>query len=507
MIYLYDSLTKKKEVFKPRKGKTVTMYNCGPTVYDYVHIGNLRSFLLADTLRRYLEWRGYKVKQVMNITDVGHMVADVDVGKDKLEMASEKEKKTPWEIAKFYTQAFFEDIDSLRVKRAWKYPKATEHVPEMIKLIGKLLKKKTAYVVNGSVYYDLKTFPRYGALSGNKVGDLVAGKRVEVKEEKRNPYDFALWIENPDHVMQWKAPWSIKAGYPGWHIECSAMSMKYLGQTMDIHTGGEDNKFPHHECEIAQSEGATGKQFVRYWLHVKHLLVNGKKMSKSLGNFYTLRDVLQKGFSPQAVRYALLSTHYCDTLNFTFDSLKAAQAALDRLNEFVNKVKSLRQAQAIFPERIRQSAEKSKGLKNLIQTARQDFTAAMDDDLNVSKALAVIFKFVRQMNQFFGKIPLSPPFPPKADPPREEKKGERGGFKEVLELLKDFDKVLGFGIGKSKTRRDIIPLEIKKLAQAREKARQVKDWARADKLRQEIEQKGYMVEDTASGPRIKKASG
>lgn len=491
MIYLYDSLGKKREVFKPQKGKTVTMYNCGPTVYDYVHIGNLRAFLFADVLRRYLEWRGYKVKQVMNITDVGHMVSDVDVGKDKLEMASEKEKKTPWEIATFYTQTFFEDIDSLGIKRAWKYPRATEHVKEMIKLIDKLLKKKAAYVVNGSVYYDLKTFPGYGELSGNKMNDLVAGKRVEVKEEKRNPYDFALWIENPNHVMQWKAPWSIKAGYPGWHIECSAMSMKYLGATLDVHTGGEDNKFPHHECEIAQSEGATGKRFVRYWLHVKHLLVNGQKMSKSLGNFYTLRDVLQKGFSPQAVRYVLMTTHYRDTLNFTFESLKAAQTALDRLNEFIKKIISY---PPLKIRGVRGSYESD--FFHLIQKARQDFAAAMDDDLNISKAMAVVFQFVKQTNQFFDKIPFSPPLI------RQPAEGERGGFKEVLELLQDFDKVLGLGLGVA--RKEVIPANIKTLAQAREKARQAKDWAQADELRQQIEQEGYTIEDTPQGPQIRK---
>ena len=452
------------------KGKTVTMYNCGPTVYDYVHIGNLRSFLFADILRRYLEWRDYKVKQVMNITDVGHMVADLDVGKDKMEAAAEREKKTPWQVADFYTKAFFGDIDAMGIKRAWKYPRATEYVKEMIKLVEQLIKKGHAYVVNGSVYYDLSTFPKYGRLSGNTMEDLVAGARVEINPEKRHPYDFALWIENPQHLMKWKAPWSIKGGYPGWHLECSAMSMKLLGKTIDIHTGGEDNKFPHHECEIAQSEGVTGKQFVRYWLHAKHLLVDGQKMSKSLGNFYTLRDLLERGFSPRAIRYVLLSTHYRDTLNFTFDSLKAAEVALERLDALVMKLQANRGQTSV-----------SGGLHHLIQETRENFARAMDDDLNISKALAVIFGFVRQANQKVLGVDT----------------------REALKLLREFDKVLGLGIGKiSKV---VIPKEIQKLAAERESARKQKKWDRADAIRKELLGLGFIVEDSPAGYLVKKA--
>lgn len=468
------------------------MYNCGPTVYDYAHIGNLRSFLLADILRRYMEWRGYKVKQMMNITDVGHMVADADVGTDKMEAAANREKKTPWQIAEFYEKAFFNDIDTLGIKRAWKYPKATGHIKEMIKLIQALIKNGRAYAANGSIYYDLQKFPGWGKLSGNKLKDLVAGKRVKINPEKKSPYDFALWIEDPKHLMQWKAPWSIKTGYPGWHIECSAMAMKYLGETVDIHTGGEDNKFPHHECEIAQSEGATGKRFVKYWLHIKHLLVDGKKMSKSLSNFYTLSDILERGFSPRAVRYVLLAAHYRDTLNFTFEGLKAAEAALVRIDAFAAKIQGLRlrppradSAQAIFPER---NEVKSKGLQKLVKQAREDFTKAMDDDLNVSKALAVIFDFIRKVNTL-EEVGFQLP--------------HLAGQHEVRFLLREFDKVLGLDIGKVKKEAPI-PAEVKRLIQEREEARKRKDWKLADEIREKIKKQGFHIEDTPELPLIKK---
>ncbi len=479
MLKLYNSLTKQKEKFvalaeEKSKIKKVTMYNCGPTVYDYVHIGNLRSFLIADLLRRYLEFSGYKVKQVMNITDVGHMTSDAEAGEDKLEVAAKREKKSPREIADFFTKAFFDDIEKVNIQKAWKYPKATDHIKEMIKIIEKLLKNGYAYKVNGSVYFDLSKFSAYGKLSGNTVQDLLAGARVEVVSEKKNPYDFALWIENPKHVMQWKAPWSIVAGYPGWHLECSAMSMKYLGETIDIHTGGEDNKFPHHECEIAQSEGATGKQFARCWLHVRHLLVNGEKMSKSKGNFYTLENILEKGYSPRAVRYLLLSTHYRDSLNFTFEGLKAAETALQRLDETWTK---LNEAKA-------KNGKGGSDLTQAIKRARAEFGAALDEDLNISGALAAVFNFIRQINSAIA-----------------------GGIskKEIAaakNLLLEMDGVLGFGLQKIK--KEKISLEIKNLLAKREQARKNKDWAKADEARKEIEGAGYVVEDTADGQKLKK---
>lgn len=477
MLNLYNSLTRKKEEFRPQKDGRVTMYNCGPTVYDYAHIGNLRSFLFADVLRRYLEWSGYRVKQVMNITDVGHMVADVDVGTDKLEAAAQKEQKTPWEIADFYTKAFFRDIDALGIKRAWKYPRATDHVKEMIKIVKKLLKLGFAYEVNGSVYFDLSKFPQWGALSGNKLADLQAGARVEINKEKRHPNDFALWIENPRHAMQWKAPWSREAGYPGWHIECSAMSMKYLGETLDIHTGGEDNKFPHHECEIAQSESATGSPFVRYWLHTKHLLVDGKKMSKSLGNFYTLADLEKKGFAPRAVRYLLVSTHYRDEMNFTLDGLRAACEALDRLDELAGKLA------AIAKDRARRDTPSAP--EDTLGRARMDFRAAMDDDLNVSKALAVLFAAVKELNALLARRNLS-----------------RRDARLALRFLRECAGVFGFEFQRKE---EDIPPQVKTLAREREEARKVKDWKRADALRARIAEMSYEIEDTSEGFLIKKA--
>ncbi|MEK7606627.1 MAG: cysteine--tRNA ligase [Patescibacteria group bacterium] len=478
MLTLYNSLTRKKEQFQAQKDGKVAMYNCGPTVYDYAHIGNLRTFLFADILRRYLEWSGYRVKQVMNITDVGHMVADADTGTDKLEAAAAREQKTPWEIAEYYTKAFFRDIDALNIQRAWKYPRATDHVKEMIQIIKILLKRGFAYEVNGSVYFDLSKFPKWGALSGNKLEDLQAGARVEIKEEKRHPSDFALWIENPKHVMQWKAPWSRVAGYPGWHIECSAMSMKYLGETIDIHTGGEDNKFPHHESEIAQSESSTGNPFARYWLHTKHLLVDGKKMSKSLGNFYTLADLEKKGFDPREVRYLLISTHYRDEMNFTLDGLRAAGEALNRLDEFAAKLA------AVAKDRKRK-ADTPAAPEEVIARARTDFQAAMDDDLNVSKALAGVFSFVKKLNSLLARQNFS-----------------SRDARLALVFLQECGGVFGFNFGEKEV--EEIPPEVKKLVQEREEARVAKDWKRADELREKIGKLGYEVEDVPGGWKIKK---
>ncbi|MFH2136846.1 MAG: cysteine--tRNA ligase [Patescibacteria group bacterium] len=476
MLELYNSLTKQKEKFQSlteekNKKKLVTMYTCGPTVYDYVHIGNLRSFLVADLLRRVLEFEGYKVKQVMNITDVGHMTSDSEAGEDKMEAAARREKKDPWQIARFFTKAFFSDIKKINLEKAWKYPKATDHVKEMIKIIEKLIKNGYAYEANGSVYFDLSKFSDWGKLSGNRIEDLIAGARVEVLPEKKNPYDFALWIKNPSHVMQWNSPWG--KGYPGWHIECSAMSMKYLGETIDIHTGGEDNKFPHHESEIAQSEGATGKQFVRFWLHVKHLLVDGEKMSKSKNNFYTLNQVLEKGFSPRAVRYLLLSTHYRDSLNFTFDGLNAAEKNLAKIDEAWTKLNS-----AVY---------KSDGGAELFRAAEKnlvDFEAALSDDLNISGALAALLNFIKEINTALT-----------AGVSRDE-------VLIAKRTLLSMDGVLGFGLEILKEGK--IPEKIKKLLVEREQARKIKDWKRADELRAEIEELGYTVEDTAEGQKVKK---
>ncbi|MEK7516552.1 MAG: cysteine--tRNA ligase [Patescibacteria group bacterium] len=481
MLKLYDSFTKEKQAFKPRRGRTVTMYNCGPTVYDFVHIGNLRYFIFTDVLRRYLEYSGYRVKQVMNITDVGHTTTDGEGGEDKVEAAARKRAVSPKQITEEYTKAFFADLRSLGVKRAWKYPRATRHVRDMLTLIAKLIQRGHAYVVSGSVYYDLDTFPKYGMLSGNKVSDLIPGARVEVIAEKRHPYDFALWIRNPAHLMQWSAPWG--KGYPGWHIECSAMAMRYLGATLDIHTGGEDNKFPHHECEIAQSEGATGKQFARYWLHVAHLLVDGEKMSKSKGNYYILAELLKRGFSakggsasggePRAVRYLLISAHYRDALNFTFDSLAAAAGALRRLDEFWAALRDARSGR-----------DMQSGLRRLVQETREEFVQAMDDDLNTPKALGLLFTFVRNANPLLRTGVAA------------------SELKEAQRLVADTARV--FGLTLRTPRASAVPAEVKKLLAEREDARAASDWAHADAIRKEIEVFGYTVEDTPEGQKVKR---
>jgi len=469
MLKLYNTLTKRKEPFKPLRKGIVTMYNCGLTVYDYAHIGNLRAFTFADVLRRYLEYKGFTVKQVMNFTDVGHMFSDVDIGEDKMEAAAKRERKDPWAIAEFYIKAFLEDSKKMNFEEPMARPRATEHINDMIELIRKLIKNGFAYVVNGSVYFDVTKFKDYGKLSGNTIEKLKtgAGGRVKFNPDKRNQFDFALWINDPTHIMNWKSPWCEK-GYPGWHIECSAMAMKYLGETIDIHTGGVDNLFPHHENEIAQSEGATGKKFVNYWLHNEHLLVEGRRMGKSLGNFYTLRDLLAKGYDAKAIRYLLMSTHYRQQLNFTFKGLEAAKNAVDRLINFTRR---------LIDARGRGCGEK---LKTLMNDVKERFEEAMDDDLNVSVALAAIFDFLREVNKLMDDNMLS----------KEE-------AEEVYKLMMRFDKVLGI-IGEVK-KEEKLPEEAKELIRKREEARKAKDWETADKIREQLKAMGVIIEDTPQG--------
>jgi len=472
MLKLRDSYSKKLQVFRPQKGTRVTMYNCGPTVYDHLTIGNLRSFLFADVLRRYLAYRGFRVEQVMNITDVGHALGDVDAGRDKVEEAAAREDTTPQAIAEKFTKIFFEDIRRLNILPAAAYPRATEHVGEMIALIAVLLKKGFAYESGGDVYFDLSRFPRYGRLSGNTKESLISGHRVEVNDRKKHPYDFALWIKNPRHLMQWDAPWG--RGYPGWHIECSAMSVSALGPTIDIHTGGEDNKFPHHEAEIAQSEAATGKPFVRYWLHAAHLLVNGEKMSKSLGNYLRLDDLIAKGYEPRAVRYALVASHYRDTQNFTLASLDAAVSALDRLDAFWSR---LHEGSAGSGKRV--------SMRQILAHAKKGFMDAMDADLNVPKALGALFSFVHEANAALD---------------RGVSALDRLAARTLTHAL--VDDVLGIELQRARAVR--VPAEVERLVAEREAARTQKDFARADGLREQIEVHGYAVKDTPEGPRVRK---
>ncbi len=463
MLKLYNTLTRKKEVFKPIKKGVVSMYSCGPTVYDFAHIGNFRSYLAVDILKRYLKFKSYKVKHIMNITDVD----------DKTIIASKKQKISLKDYTKKYTKAFFEDLKTLNIDPADIFPKATEHIKEMVSMIQKLIKKGLAYKGDDNCwYYDVSKFKNYGKLAKLKMEGLKEGARVKQDSyEKENAQDFALWkaYDKNDGDVFWKT--ELGKGRPGWHIECSAMNTKYLGNTFDIHTGGVDLIFPHHENEIAQTEGSTGKPYVRFWIHNEHLAVDGKKMSKSLNNFYTLRDILEKGHDPKAVRYLLLSTHYRTKLNFTFKSLEAAKTAVDKINNFIFNLEHMNCKEDIG------------NIDELIKEAKAAFEIKMDDDLNISEALAVIFDFIRDTN----KLRLS------------KKDAEK-----VTKLMKEFDKVLG--IIDFKKKEEKIPAEIKKLIQKREKARKEKNFKESDKIREEIKNKGYTVEDSSEGPRIKKIS-
>ncbi len=333
-LQVYNTLTRQKEEFRTLEPGVVRMYNCGPTVYGRAHIGNLRSFLFADTLRRWLEYRGFRVEQVMNITDVGHILADADAGEDKIEAQARKENRDPWAISRAWTELFFQDLAALGFRKARQNPRASEHIPEMLEIIEGLIAKGYAYQTGGDVYFEVAKFPRYGRLSGNKVEELDAGNRIEVREEKRHPADFALWKSDPKHLMKWPSRFGPD-GFPGWHIECSAMSRKHLGDQLDIHTGGEDNIFPHHECEIAQTEAFTGRPFASYWMHAKFLQVDGGKMSKSLGNVWSLDDIRARGFQPRQLRFCLIRGHYRAPLNFTWDILKESAAALENLDDLV----------------------------------------------------------------------------------------------------------------------------------------------------------------------------
>jgi cysteinyl-tRNA synthetase len=470
MLKFYNTLTGKKEEFLSMDKKVVTMYNCGLTVYDYAHIGNLRSYTFADILRRYLEYKGYVVKQVMNFTDVGHMFNDADVGEDKMESAAKKNNMNPWFLADFYIKAFLEDSKAMKFEEPMVRPKATEHIQEMIAMIQKLIENGYAYEVNGSVYYDVAKFKDYGKLSGNTLDKLQAGAggRVEFNKDKKNQFDFALWINDPTHIMNWKSPWSEK-GYPGWHIECSTMSRKYLGDTIDIHTGGEDNIFPHHESEVAQSEGATGKQFVRYWMHVRHLLVNGEKMSKSKGNFFTLRDLISKGYSSKALRYLMLSANYRTSMNFTEESLKNSEKTVRGLVNFMDKIKEMKL-----------DGEYNINLGEFVINTKKKFEESMDDDLNTPLALASIFDMVSAVNKAM-----------------DDKKLSRKNLTEAYDAMMEFDKVLGV----LEHDKGELPKELMDLITKREGLRVRGEFALADQIRKELAEKGILIEDSPSGTR------
>lgn len=466
-IVYTNSLTRRKEPFEPIEPGAVRLYSCGPTVHDFAHIGNFRAFVFVDILKRHLLLRGFRVKHVMNITDVGHMTTDADEGEDKIGKSARERGMTPWEVVKLFTEAFFDDARTLRLLPADVYPKATEHVPDMIRMVERILANGFAYVSNGSVYFDLARFPAYGQLSGNTLEHLMEGARVEPNPEKRCPHDFALWKAAPNSVMRWESPWSI--GVPGWHAECTAMAMRYLGEQLDIHTGGEDNLFPHHECEIAQAEAATGRSpYVRCWMHNRHLLVDGTKMAKSLGNFYTLRDLLARGHSPLAIRYLLLSSQYRMPLNFTMEGLEAAATAVRRINDFAARL-------AEAPD-----VPGGPDVAPLCDKAKADFAAALDDDLNTSGALAAVFDFMHAVNRLQLTAPAAA---------------------RVREAIGYFDRVLDL----LEARPESLDAEVERLIAERQAARKAKDFTRADAIRAALAERGIILEDTPQGVRWRRA--
>lgn len=458
-IYLFNTLGRKKEEFVPLEEGRVRLYDCGPTVYDYAHIGNMWRYLVSDFLRRILEYNGLKVKQVVNITDVGHLTEDdllaADTGEDKMIVAAKREKKTVEEVAQFYTTAYFKDRRRLNILTPTVVCRATDHIKEMIALIQVLEKKGYAYRLPDRVCFDVKKFKDYGKLSGKNLRELKVGARLEPIKGKKNPYDFSLWIIDETHLMKWPSPWGV--GYPGWHIECSAMSMKYLGEQLDIHTGGEDNIFPHHENEIAQSEAATGKQFVRYWVHVRHSLVEGKKMSKSKGTMYRLDDLIKRGFDPLAFRYLCLTNHYRKNLNFSFRSLAAAQRALTRLRFLVLRWRKRTDRET--------PAEEKK--------AREKFLELINDDIGTPQALS-----------FLWQVAASPQISPTSK----------------LNLILDFDQVFGLGLAEYRFQ---VPPSIKRLIKKREEYRRERRFKEADRLREKIRKEGYLLEDTPKGTKVK----
>ncbi|MFQ9502196.1 MAG: cysteine--tRNA ligase [Clostridia bacterium] len=456
-IYFYNTLTKQKDLFKPIEEGKVKIYSCGPTVYKDATIGNMRTNLLNDTLRRVLKYNGYELKHVMNITDVGHLVSDGDEGEDKMLKSAREEHKSPLEIAEHYTKLFFRDLERLNIETPEVVCKATDHIKEMLEMVQKIMKNGYAYETSTAIYFDVSKLDKYGILSGINLNDQKAGARVDIDPEKRNPYDFALWIKAPaNHLMKWDSPWG--PSYPGWHIECSAMSTKYLGEEFDIHTGGIDLVPTHHENEIAQNKGACGKNPAHYWIHGEYLLINGGKMSKSLGNTYLIDDIIARGYSPLAYRLFNYSCHYRGKLNFTWEGIESANTSLIRLREGYQK--HLNGNSDISDE--------------IIADMENRFHQAINDDMNMPLALSVVWEAVK--------------YPEKSP--------------KIAQLLKKFDTVLGIKIDEVQETK--IPQEILDLVEERKQARSDKNWSESDRLRDLIAEKGYIVKDTKDGTEVLK---
>jgi len=480
-LQLHNSLTRRTEEFKPLVEGKVGIYVCGPTVYGHAHLGHAKSYVSFDVLVRYLRYLGYSVTYVQNITDVGHLTDDADAGEDKIAKAARKERKHPMELAEYYTRSYFEDMDKLNCFRPDISPRASGHIIEQIELVKVLLEKGFAYEVNGSVYFDVAKFPDYGKLSGRNVEEMLAGARVEVSLEKKNPVDFAVWKKaEPNHIMQWPSPWGM--GYPGWHLECSAMSTKYLGQPFDIHGGGMENKFPHHECEIAQSEAASGVPFVRYWVHNNMVTVDGQKMGKSLGNFITLKEAfagshekLSRAYEPLAVRQLVLSSHYRSPLDFSDAALFAAHSGYQKISE---AVRSLRKQIGAAPQ-----GEPDQDVLKQLEDAKTRFETAMNDDLNTSVALSVLFDLVRLTSGLLENKKTT----------RETLAAVSGMFTklggEVLGIVTEEPAQAG---GVSEEALDKL---VGILIAQRAEARKAKDFARADAIRAKLDEAGIIRED------------
>ncbi len=480
-LKLYNSLTRNKEEFEPLEKGEVGIYVCGPTVYGHGHLGHAKSYVSFDILVRYLRYLGYAVTYVQNITDVGHLTDDADEGEDKLAVAAKKEKMHPMALAEYYTHSYFEDMDKLNNVRPDISPRASGHIIEQIELVKTLVEKDYAYEVNGSVYFDVSKFADYGKLSGRNVEDMQTGTRIEVSPDKKKPVDFALWKKaEPNHIMQWPSPWGM--GYPGWHLECSAMSMKYLGKTIDIHGGGLENKFPHHECEIAQSEAANGVQFVRYWIHNNMVTVDGQKMGKSLNNFINLKQAftgvhekLTRSYDPIAIRQLILNSHYRSPLDFSDASLFAAQSGYEKITRTVREV-----------QRKLKSAAEGEVDENVVRQlghVREKFEEAMNDDLNTSVALSAIFELVRLANGLIEESNVT---------------------KKTLDAVDDsFRKLAGDVLGVVKeghvqvgeNTHYMLSKTVNLLIEQRNDARKRKDFTAADSIRDKLDQIGIVVED------------
>lgn len=450
MVKFFNSLTRKKEEVPFHANKVVKMYSCGPTVYYYPHIGNFRAYLFMDNIRRVLKYNGFTLDGVMNITDVGHLTSDADEGEDKMLVASAREHKSPWEIAKFYTNVFMTDAKKLNIDLPEHIVPATSVIEEMIAFVSALLEKGYAYETSKGIYFDIQKFPAYGALSGMDISKKLAGARIDVDEEKRSPYDFVLWVKAPkQHIMQWQSPWGM--GYPGWHIECSVIGDKFLGETIDIHTGGVDHKPVHHENEIAQSNCRHGHQVVKMWMHLEFLQIDGGKMSKSLGNLYTISDLEQRGFTAEDFRFFYFLAHYSKQQNFTFDALTMAK----------NNLKS-----------IKNLAKEHKNGNATVNTKvyEEEFLQAINDDLNMPKAVACVLKLLKE--------------------PRSQ---------NVYQTLQKFNTVLGLNLQEDS---QDVPEEISQKAEERWQAKQQKNFALADALRNQLLDAGYLIKDTKDGYQI-----